>query len=92
VEGDPVFKKKLWGYKNARNIGEFGIGTNPKAILSGNILEDEKVRGTCHVAFGTSTSYPGGKVTADIHWDGIVIQPTIWFDGDKIMDGGEFLV
>lgn len=92
VERDPEFKKKLWKYKNARYVGELGIGTNPKAIISGVVLEDEKVLGTCHLAFGSSFSYPGGKIKSDIHWDGILLRPTIWVDNNKIMDSGELLV
>jgi len=92
VERDPEFKKKLWKYKNARYVGELGIGTNPKAIVSGFVLEDEKVLGTCHLAFGSSFSYPGGKIKSDIHWDGILLRPTIWGDNKKIMDSGELLV
>jgi leucyl aminopeptidase (aminopeptidase T) len=92
VEGDPAFKKKLWTIKNAKKVAELGIGTNPKAILSGNVLEDEKVLGTCHIAFGDNTSYDGGKNRAEVHWDGSVIQPTIWFDDEKVMESGELLV
>lgn len=92
VEGDVKFKKELWKYKNARYIGELGIGTNPKAIVSGVVLEDEKVLGTCHLAFGSSFSFPGGRIKADIHWDGILFRPTIWLDDKKIMDGGELLI
>ena len=92
VRNQNEFKKKLWSIKNARKVAELGIGTNPKAILSGNVLEDEKVLGTCHVAVGDNTSYDGGKNKAEVHWDGIVIQPTIWFDDEKIMESGELLV
>jgi leucyl aminopeptidase (aminopeptidase T) len=38
--------------EKARQVAEFGIGTNPKAKIIGNPLEDEKVFGTCHFALG----------------------------------------
>ena len=49
--------------KQGRNIAEIGIGTNPKAKLTGCIVEDEKVLGTVHVALGNNVSF-GGKVSA----------------------------
>ena len=92
VAGDNVFRDKLFSLKNATNIAEFGIGINPKAKIVGDILEDEKVLGTCHVAFGSNISYHGGKTKSEIHWDAIMIRPTIWFDEKKIMDSGLLLV
>jgi len=50
-----------------RNIAELGIGCNPKAVVTGNILEDEKVGGL-HIAYGMST-HLGGKVNSDMHQD-----------------------
>jgi leucyl aminopeptidase (aminopeptidase T) len=88
---DKDFAGLLWKYKNARNIAELGIGLNPKAILSGSTLEDEKVLGTCHIAFGSNFDF-GGKVKADVHWDAILLKPTIYFDEKKIMDEGDLLV
>jgi leucyl aminopeptidase (aminopeptidase T) len=81
----------LWKYKNARNIAEFGIGLNPKAVLSGNTLEDEKVLGTCHIAFGSNFDF-GGRIKSDVHWDAILLKPTIYVDDRKIMDEGDLLV
>jgi len=80
-------RKKLWSVKNATNVAEFSIGTNPSARLSGNVLEDEKVLGTCHIAVGDSKSM-GGRVRAELHWDYIIQKPTIWLGKRKIMDGG----
>ena len=54
---------------DARNVAEFGIGTNDKAILTGVILEDEKVMGTMHIAFGDNKSM-GGTVRVASHLDG----------------------
>ncbi len=49
-----------------RNICELGIGCNPNAIITGNVLEDEKVG--LHIAYGTS-KHLGGKVDSDLHQD-----------------------
>jgi leucyl aminopeptidase (aminopeptidase T) len=73
--------------QKAYNLAEFGIGTNPKARLIGNVLEDEKVLGTCHVAFGDNSTF-GGRVRAGIHVDGILLKPTIKLDGKIIMEKG----
>lgn len=77
--------------KLARNIAEFGIGTNDKAKLSGVILEDEKVMGTIHIALGDNKSM-GGNVDVPIHLDGIVKKPTVYFDGKMIMKNGKLLI
>jgi aminopeptidase len=77
--------------KDARTVAEFGIGTNDKAILTGLILEDEKVMGTIHVAFGDNKSM-GGSVRVPSHLDGLIKQPTVWFDDRKIMESGKLLI
>jgi aminopeptidase len=77
--------------RDARNVAEFGIGTNDRAMLTGVILEDEKVMGTIHIAFGDNKSM-GGTVRVASHLDGLVKQPTVWFDDRKIMDDGRFVV
>lgn len=60
--------------KNARNIGELGIGLNPAATVSGNMLEDEKAFRTCHFAVGHNYDE---DAPALIHLDGLVRDPTI---------------
>jgi aminopeptidase len=75
--------------REGRNVAEFGIGTNDKARLSGPILEDEKVMGTIHVAFGDNKSM-GGSVGVASHLDGLVKRPTVWFDDRLIMIEGSF--
>ena len=60
--------------KNARNIGELGIGLNPAANITGNMLEDEKAFRTCHFAIGQNYD---GDAPALIHFDGIVRNPTL---------------
>ncbi|MDR2028082.1 MAG: aminopeptidase [Treponema sp.] len=68
--------------RNARNIGEIGIGLNPAARISGHMLEDEKAFKTCHFAVGHNYDE---DAPALIHLDGLVINPTI----RAIMENGE---
>lgn len=76
--------------RDGRNVAEFGIGTNDRAILTGVILEDEKVMGTIHIAFGDNKSM-GGSVGVASHLDGLVKHPTVWFDDRMIMEEGRLL-
>jgi leucyl aminopeptidase (aminopeptidase T) len=78
------------GGENGRFVAEFGIGTNPAAEIVGVILEDEKVEGTIHLAFGTSAGI-GGKNVATVHLDGLVLGPTVELDGRTIMSEGKLL-
>jgi leucyl aminopeptidase (aminopeptidase T) len=73
------------------NVAELGIGTNEKAKLTGNILEDEKILGTAHVAFGASAAI-GGEVQVPVHLDVVVLKPTVELDGEPLVRGGELLV
>ncbi len=77
--------------KKGRNIAEIGIGTNDKAKLSGILLEDEKVLGTVHIALGNNISM-GGNVNVPIHVDGVILKPTVYFDGKLIMKNGKLLI
>ncbi|MDR1955991.1 MAG: aminopeptidase [Treponema sp.] len=60
--------------RNARNIGEIGIGLNPAARIDGHMLEDEKAFHTCHVAVGLNYD---DDAPCLIHLDGLVKNPTI---------------
>lgn len=75
----------------ARNIAEFGIGTNDQAKITGHILEDEKVMGTVHIALGDNMSM-GGTVAVQSHLDGLILKPTVYLDGRMIMEKGKLLV
>ncbi len=77
--------------EDGTNVAELGIGTNEEAILTGNILEDEKILGTCHVAFGASRAI-GGTVQVPVHLDCVVLEPTVELDGETIASGGDLLV
>ncbi len=72
----------------ARIIGELGIGTNPKAKLSPNVLEAEKVYGTCHLALGNNATF-GGTNSVSFHSDGIIKNPTVTINNQTIIKNGK---
>lgn len=73
------------------NVAELGIGTNESAILTGNILEDEKILGTAHVAFGASAAI-GGTIQVPVHLDCVMLRPTVEIDGAPVVHAGELVV
>jgi leucyl aminopeptidase (aminopeptidase T) len=77
--------------RDAFNVAELGIGTNEKATLTGNILEDEKIIGTIHIALGDNHTI-GGTVEVASHLDALVGSPTVSIDGRKVLEGGHLLV
>ncbi|MGL4524041.1 MAG: aminopeptidase [Spirochaetia bacterium] len=60
--------------KNARHLGEIGIGVNPAAKVIGNMLIDEKALNTCHIAIGSNYDDDGPSL---IHQDCVCLNPTI---------------
>ena len=70
-----------------RNVAELGIGTNERAELTGNILEDEKILGTVHVAFGASAGI-GGTVSVPVHLDCLILEPTLEIGGNRVLERG----
>lgn len=76
---------------DAWNVAELGIGTNPKATITGKVLEDEKVKGTIHIAFGDNSTF-GGVVSVDSHLDGVIGKPTLILDGNVVMERGELVI
>jgi leucyl aminopeptidase (aminopeptidase T) len=73
------------------NLAELGVGTNDRATLTGNVLEDEKILGTVHVAFGASAAI-GGTVSVPIHLDCVITDASIAVDGTPILDAGRYLL
>ncbi|WP_019909738.1 aminopeptidase [Paenibacillus sp. HW567] len=86
--GDKLLE--MLGTGDGRLLGEFGIGTNNKARITGVVLEDEKVYGTIHVAFGSNNTF-GGVVAAGVHIDAVVMKPDVYLDDQLIMRAGELL-
>jgi aminopeptidase len=73
------------------NLAELGVGTNDRATLTGNVLEDEKILGTIHVAFGASIAI-GGTVSVPIHLDCVVTEASLSIDGTQVLDEGRFVL
>ncbi|HEU4463276.1 MAG TPA: aminopeptidase [Solirubrobacterales bacterium] len=77
--------------EDGTNVAELGIGTNEEALLTGNILEDEKILGTVHVAFGASAGI-GGTVAVPVHLDCVVLEPTLTVGGTPVLDAGRLVL
>lgn len=75
--------------RNSWHLGELGIGLNPKAVMSGKLLEDEKLRNTVHIAIGANYDNDAPALN---HFDCLIMNPTIEVDGEKIMERGKFLI
>jgi len=73
------------------NLAELGVGTNDRARLTGNVLEDEKILGTVHVAFGASAGI-GGTVSVPIHLDVVVPDASLEVDGRQVLDAGRYVL
>jgi leucyl aminopeptidase (aminopeptidase T) len=73
------------------NLAELGVGTNDRAQLTGSILEDEKILGTVHVAFGASAGI-GGTVAVPIHLDAVVLDATLTVGGETVLDRGQYVL
>jgi leucyl aminopeptidase (aminopeptidase T) len=69
------------------NVAELGVGCNGRARVSGNVLEDEKVLGTVHLAFGASASF-GGVVQVPVHLDCVLLRPQLTLDGEVLVSDG----
>jgi aminopeptidase len=80
----------------ARRLGELGIGTN-YGIATGTkeILLDEKIGGTVHMAIGMSYPETGGENDSAVHWDMVCDLRqggSITVDGVELQRDGRFLV
>lgn len=75
----------------AWEVAELGIGTNDRAAVTGNVLEDEKVASTVHVAFGNNATI-GGVTVVPSHHDGVVRDATLVLDGEVVLERGKLLL
>ena len=90
-EGEQLFAMLREHGEAGTNLAELGVGTNDRATLTGNVLEDEKILGTIHVAFGASIAI-GGTVSVPIHLDCVVTEASLEIDGTRVLDEGRFVL
>jgi leucyl aminopeptidase (aminopeptidase T) len=91
AEGQALMEKLEGAGELGTNLAELGIGTNEKAGLTGNILEDEKILGTVHVAFGASAGI-GGNVSVPVHLDCLILEPTLHIGATQVLDQGRYVL
>ncbi len=90
-----MLKFALESDKNAKYIGEFGIGVNPNIKkLTNNLMFDEKISGTIHLALGNAYIENGGGNDSVIHWDIIkdMRKAKIILDGKVVQENGKWKV
>jgi len=82
--------------EGAHRLGEFGIGTNSAIkLFTKNMLFDEKISGTIHVAAGEAPPETGAVNDSAIHWDFLCDMTEggqITVDGQPFHDSGRFLI
>jgi aminopeptidase len=90
------FLDYIFTLPGTRRFGEAAIGTNYDIQrMTKNILFDEKIGGTIHLAIGQSYLQTGGKNESPVHWDMITDMTKggeIWADGEMIYRDGKFLI
>ncbi len=90
------FLDHIFSLPGTRRFGEAAIGTNYDIDrMTKNILFDEKIGGTVHLAIGQSYLQTGGKNESLVHWDMITDMTRggeIWADGEKIYQDGKFVI
>ncbi|MEM2832734.1 MAG: aminopeptidase [Candidatus Caldarchaeum sp.] len=77
--------------EGAWHVAEIGLGTNPKAVYTGNLVEDERVLGSAHVGLGRNT-HLGGMIKSSLHLDGTIRYPYVYLDGKLIACNGSLVL
>ena len=83
---------ETYGDENAYMCpAEASVGVNAKAVVRGIQREDKNIMGTMHFGLGTNVDV-GGAIQSKIHMDGVILHPTLYVDGVKRIEDGNFLV
>jgi aminopeptidase len=95
-EGQEFLRQILATDEGASRLGELGLGCNPRITrFTRNVLFDEKIDGTVHLAVGASYTYTGGKNESAVHWDMVKdLRPggEIEIDGEVVQRDGRWLI
>jgi leucyl aminopeptidase (aminopeptidase T) len=89
--GEQLYERLTAHGDAGTNLAELGVGTNENATLTGNVLEDEKILGTVHVAFGASAAI-GGTVAVPVHLDVVITDASLTIGDTAVLDGGRYLL
>jgi aminopeptidase len=95
TKNEDFLKEMLATDKNSSYVGEFGIGCNPKITkFSKNLLFDEKIGGTIHLALGMAYKANGGGNDSPLHWDIVkdMKKAKIILDGKAVQDKGKWKI
>ena len=93
--GEEVLLQALETDDGARGVGELGIGCNPAITrYTRNLLYDEKIDGTIHVAIGAGLPIAGGTNRSAVHWDLVrsMRGSRLLFDGEVVQEDGRWLI
>ena len=94
--GEDFLNSMLNMDEGSRLVGEIAIGTNERIKnVTGNILFDEKIGGSVHMALGASYPETGGKNVSGLHWDIIKNMKNnscIYADDKLIYKDGKFVI
>jgi len=96
-KNEDFLKEMLATDENSSHVGEFGIGCNPKIDkFTKNLLFDEKIGGTIHLALGMAYKQNGGGNDSTIHWDIVkdmrLPGSVLTIDGVVVLKEGKLLV
>ena len=95
-QGQDFLRQIIATDEGSSRLGELGLGCNPRITrFTRNVLFDEKIAGTVHLAVGASYTYTGGKNESAVHWDMVKdLRPggEIAVDGEVVQRDGAWLI
>jgi aminopeptidase len=95
ARGEDFLREMIDLDEGARRVGEFAFGLNDAVpMFTKNILFDEKIGGTIHLALGTAYPESGGLNRSALHWDMICdlrAGSEVYADGELVYRDGQFL-